>query len=146
MKLSAGFAVRMPGSAIIMYDVWSEKKQQKLFNKAQQKIKSIAPFIKEQKEYKVEKWSFFVNWIFNILNGPAMKNPPDKKYWIDENCNGCGICEIVCPSGNIKMINNKPEWFQSNCEQCLACLNWCPQQAIQYGKKKQVLSYTSADG
>ena len=45
-----------------------------------------------------------------------MKISPDKKYWIDENCDGCSVCEILCPAENINMINNRPEWLQSNCE------------------------------
>ncbi len=61
---------------------------------------------------------------------PAM----DKKFYIDEKCNECGICEKVCISNNISMKDNKPTWNQ-NCEQCLACIQWCPTKAIQYGPK-----------
>lgn len=58
----------------------------------------------------------------------------DGKFCADEKCNSCGICEKICPSNNITLIEGKPDWHQK-CEQCLACIQWCPQEAIQYGKK-----------
>jgi MinD superfamily P-loop ATPase len=58
----------------------------------------------------------------------------DKKFWVDDKCNRCGICSMVCPVSNIEMIDERPSWLH-RCEQCLACLQWCPQEAIQYGEK-----------
>ncbi len=60
-------------------------------------------------------------------------NTMDEKYYSDEKCNGCGICQKICPVDNIKLVNEKPEW-QHKCQFCLACLHYCPQEAIQYGK------------
>jgi MinD superfamily P-loop ATPase len=57
----------------------------------------------------------------------------DKQFSIDPNCNGCGVCEQVCPVGNIKMSERRPLW-QHHCEQCFACLHWCPMKSIQHGK------------
>lgn len=53
----------------------------------------------------------------------------DKSYSITGVCNGCGICNKVCPVNNIEIINNKPVWL-NHCENCLACYNWCPNKAI----------------
>jgi len=134
-KLSAGFMVRMPGNAIVMYDVWSDEKQKKIFSNAQQKINEIVPKIMERNESNPEKGFWLLNCILGIPRPLfAIKPGDDKKYWVDDNCNGCGICEALCPAGNIKMVSDKPEW-QHKCEQCLGCLNWCPKHAIQYGKK-----------
>jgi ferredoxin len=47
-----------------------------------------------------------------------------------DSCNGCGICGKVCPAGNIRIVDGKPEWLH-RCENCRACLNWCPRQAIR---------------
>jgi MinD superfamily P-loop ATPase len=52
----------------------------------------------------------------------------------DSNCDACGVCEKICPIGNITMNVRMPEW-NHHCEQCFACLHWCPQEAIQYGKR-----------
>lgn len=55
------------------------------------------------------------------------------KFNVKENCTGCGLCEKICPSGVIKIKDNKPVW-NGECQQCLGCLNRCPKSAIQYGK------------
>lgn len=137
MKLSAGFAIQMPASAIITFEVEPEDKQQMYFSNAKQKIKRIAPIIKERKEHKIEKMLFLKNWMFRIVRvlfSNSMKNTY-KGFWANEKCNGCGICVALCPTGNIRISNNKPEWGQTNCESCLACFNWCPKQSIQHKKK-----------
>jgi len=127
----------MPASAIITFEVEPEDKQQMYFSNAKQKIKRIAPIIKERKEHKIEKVLFLKNWMFRIVRvlfSNSMKNTY-KGFWANEKCNGCGICVALCPTGNIRISNNKPEWGQTNCESCLACFNWCPKQSIQYKKK-----------
>lgn len=53
----------------------------------------------------------------------------DKKFRVDDSCNGCGICAKVCPVKNIVIEEGKPVW-QHRCEQCAACFSWCPKQAI----------------
>jgi MinD superfamily P-loop ATPase len=57
----------------------------------------------------------------------------DRNFWVDDKCNGCGICARVCPAENIALQAAKPVW-QHWCEQCLACLQGCPREAIQYGR------------
>lgn len=76
------------------------------------------------------------NIIFTGLNRLAFPHVPtmDRSFWVDEKCDGCGICKAVCPSGNIDLPGERPVWLH-HCEQCLACIQWCPQEAIQFGKK-----------
>jgi len=54
-------------------------------------------------------------------------------YWrefrVDETCDGCGLCQELCPTNSIQMVNDKPEWSKT-CEQCMRCVNYCSQQAI----------------
>lgn len=52
----------------------------------------------------------------------------DKEFIVQENCNSCKVCEMVCPKNNIK-VGMKPE-FLHKCDQCYACINHCPQNAI----------------
>ncbi|MDR2194165.1 MAG: 4Fe-4S binding protein [Treponema sp.] len=40
----------------------------------------------------------------------------DKKFTVNNNCTGCGICEKVCPVDNIEILNNKPQ-YKHHCEQ-----------------------------
>ena len=47
-------------------------------------------------------------------------------------CIDCGLCEKVCPVGNIT-VTDRPVWG-GNCTQCLACYHVCPVHAVEYGK------------
>jgi|WetSurMetagenome_2_1015567.scaffolds.fasta_scaffold28982_2 NAD-dependent dihydropyrimidine dehydrogenase PreA subunit len=52
-----------------------------------------------------------------------------RSFKVYDNCNGCGVCEKMCPTGSVKIINNKPVW-SSSCEQCMRCVNYCLKEAI----------------
>jgi len=65
----------------------------------------------------------------------------------DEKCIGCGVCEYVCLSGKIKMIDGKPMWRNDKqCYFCYTCLNYCPTQAIQIKDKFYMKSFTPQRG
>lgn len=55
------------------------------------------------------------------------------RLYADKGCNGCGLCERICPVENIQQSNGHPQ-FASQCMLCLRCLHACPQEAIQIGK------------
>ncbi|MCG8685916.1 MAG: EFR1 family ferrodoxin [Desulfobacterales bacterium] len=52
-----------------------------------------------------------------------------RDFRTDETCDSCGLCEKVCPTDSIRIVNNKPNWSKT-CEQCMRCVNYCPKQAI----------------
>lgn len=59
--------------------------------------------------------------------------PPDAfQHFIrvTDACIGCGICEKVCPSGSIRVVDGKAVHTPGNCQTCLACVHACPQKAI----------------
>jgi len=58
-----------------------------------------------------------------------------KFYKITDRCNGCGICEKMCPVSAVTMSGSRPR-FSGKCEHCNGCLNWCPQKAIHFGRLK----------
>jgi len=136
MKLDAGFVVDMPGNYIPMYGAKPKKVQDKLFSKEKEKTELIAKYVISKKTGRYDNNNIILRTLFSsiIYNLASNKIPKyDKNFWADDNCNGCRICEKVCPVKNIKMEDDKPVW-QGHCEQCFACLQWCPKEAIQYGK------------
>lgn len=63
----------------------------------------------------------------------------DARFFIEDSCNSCGICEKVCPVANIT-VNKKPVYLH-HCEECLACAHHCPQQAIKIKNEKGKARY-----
>ena len=56
-----------------------------------------------------------------------------KKFYAEDTCIGCGLCERNCPQQVIKLENKKPVWTKEKCCKCSACINRGPVKAIQYG-------------
>ena len=135
--ISSVFSIKMP-SNYTPYGSTPEDKQREYFNNANDKIEEIAKIIISREKYIEKSRTSFIRT--NIHPGLLYKlgykyiSAMAKSYIVDENCNGCTICQKVCPVDNIKIIDERPVW-NSHCQQCYACLQWCPQEAIQYGKK-----------
>ena len=137
LALSAAFNVAMP-SNYAPYGETPAAKREKRFQHAEDKLDTIIKTI-TAKETLLEKSpnGFFKS---HIIPGMLYKlgykfiNKMDGSFIVEDQCNGCGTCEKVCPVNNISLIDGKPQWH-SRCQQCYACLQWCPQEAIQYGKK-----------
>ena len=70
----------------------------------------------------------------NILDGKSAQN-----YIVNENCNKCGICIKLCPTGNID-IKDKVV-FNSFCEVCYACVQNCPQNSIHLKNEKSSVRF-----
>jgi len=52
------------------------------------------------------------------------------KFRADESCINCGLCEKVCPTENIDLVDGEV-LFKDNCYLCLRCIHQCPAEAIQ---------------
>lgn len=60
----------------------------------------------------------------------SARSNPKLEFLLDADCNGCGICEKVCPTNRINLIEGRPHWEGEKCHYCYACFNFCPFQAI----------------
>lgn len=90
-----------------------------------------------------------VNFVLEHLGGlfAEMAKYSKEELYADANCSGCGICETVCLSQKIKMVNNKPIWLKNvKCFFCNACLNFCPVRSIQIKSGRFVKFYTDENG
>jgi ferredoxin len=64
-------------------------------------------------------------WLFRYLGIANLW----RTFRVYDSCNGCRLCEKVCPTHSISFTGSKPIWA-SSCEQCMRCANFCPHEAI----------------
>lgn len=139
LKLAAGFGVLMPGNYTPLYGAIPEDKQQEMFTEEKKRVQEIVEMVKIKKQGEIKSGNFLVNL---ILSGLIYRlflfrvHGGDRFFRVNDKCDGCGICQKICPVVNIEMRSGKPAW-QHKCEQCMACLQWCPQEAIQFGRKTE---------
>lgn len=78
----------------------------------------------------------FLNFMMEKLISLITKNINSEiAFCADITCTGCGICEKVCLSKKIKIVDHKPNWKKEvQCYFCYACFNFCPMQSILVGK------------
>lgn len=136
LVLSLGFDIVLPSNYIPWGGPGPAEKLAGLYQAAEEKIKKVVPRIAQKQTAPVERGPLWQRIAFTAVYKLTLNMIPkmDGDFWVDEKCNGCGVCEKVCPVGNIVMTAGKPAWLH-RCEQCLACIQWCPQEAVQYGKK-----------
>ncbi len=68
-------------------------------------------------------------------------------FYVDANCSSCGICQDVCLSRKIGMVEGKPFWREdAKCYRCFACINYCPADAIQLASTRYMKSSTKGQG
>jgi ferredoxin len=134
--LNAGFAINMPGNATSLYDVPKQEKREAMFAREKMRIPEIAEMVRNKSSYGIDANLGILGRLASMATGLMMGkiNESDKSFFVDGNCDGCGICAKLCPVGNIKMTDGKPQW-QHRCECCMACFHWCPKASIQAGGK-----------
>ena len=101
---------------------------------------------KKDDDYYI-KYNFILEKIIlfavNMMESKSIKN----YFYIDSKCNSCGLCNKVCLSNRIKMVDKKPYWDDNIlCYMCYACLNFCPKESIQINSKWYMKSYTASQG
>ena len=53
-----------------------------------------------------------------------------------DTCTKCGLCEKLCPVGNISVNDALPVFSNTKkCQACQRCFAFCPTKAIHIGKK-----------
>lgn len=125
----------MPDNYLVMFNSPDREKSEKIIKDAEKDILAAAEVIKSGKSFASTKitltdrlYSGPVNGLFYGISVTA------KPFYSTESCVSCGLCERVCPLGNISLKDGKPVWG-NNCTHCMACICRCPQEAIEYGNK-----------
>lgn len=124
----------MPENYIAMFNAPEEAQARRIVAAADAQLDAIAEIIRSGNSLPEDS----IRLSDRIMSGPV--NPlfyalfvKDRKFAAGEACTGCGLCERLCPLGNISIQNDKPVW-KGGCTHCMACICSCPAQAIEYGK------------
>jgi len=129
--LSSGFALDMPGNAIVTPPEIEEER----LKKSETVIPEISRLINEQLKNHLEGAdslsAHFKSRVISTLGKNIMFQ--QTRFTTANECVGCGICKRVCPVKNIEIVEGRPVW-QDHCSQCLACFHWCPVKAVSVGK------------
>ena len=133
-SLRYGAGVRMPANYILKYDpalfgAKSERRVQSKLTRAERQIRRIYEDIAGGKR-QIKKNSIMAKTLYT--NIPAL----DAGFTVTKKCTGCGLCERVCPVGNIELREGRPTWLR-HCEHCVACISWCPASAIENGQETE---------
>lgn len=138
LALAAGWSLRMPGNCIYLYGAWKEASRRKAFQKAAARLPLIAQAVRERRRGPVEGLPRPFSWLFDGINASARKHylTKDSFFRVTDRCTSCGLCERICPVGDIRMESGRPVWLGA-CQQCYACIQWCPVEAIQIGRRTE---------
>jgi len=127
--------VTMPENYVAMFSVPGEDECKKIIEDARSVISAGAK--------RVSEGGFFPEWSHGVKDsfksgkinlGFYSYYVHDKKFYVNQNCIGCGKCSELCPLNNISLEGGKPHW-NGSCTHCMACICSCPKEAIEYGKK-----------
>ena len=135
MIFKGALEVVMPDNFILMFRAPTEKKARAIIEKALPVLESGAELIRSKKDFSPQK----IGVLDKIKSGPINKGfcgfyIKTEPFRVENSCTSCGMCEAICPLGNIRLVDGKPEWG-TRCALCMGCINGCPEEAIQYGRQ-----------
>lgn len=136
IKLDAVYGIMTPGNYVPMFKMESDNIINEQLNAAEHDADKIAKLIKNRATGSYNKFTGRLPRLMSFFAYPMYEHGrKTKKFKVNDNCTGCGLCEKVCPRKIIDCAEHqKPVWTQRQCEICLACLHRCPVAAIDYGK------------
>lgn len=133
INIDSGYSVIMPNNHITMFDSESDEVIKNKIKNAKIKILSICENVKNRKK-EIQYDKGFVSMLKSYVIAPIVSSQlNDKKFYVEDSCIRCKLCQKMCPVKNIEIIDGSPIW-KNNCIHCMACIHHCPKNAIQYGK------------
>ncbi len=133
LKLNGFYSVKMFANYVALYNM--KDNAEKANEESSAVIKIVASDVRAKIKNNIpQKANPISKMMSNMMAQKFAEN--DKGFNVSNECNGCGICEKVCPVRNIELVANKPT-FKHKCEQCMACIQNCPSKALNYKNKTQ---------
>lgn len=130
LRLDYVTSLLMPDNSMLFYQIPPVSASEKRLFDAEKRLAEIKKSIQNRETVKIGNVTILSNLVgvgYKMCNKTA-------KFYADENCISCGLCERICPQEAITLNGGKPQWTKTICSKCSACINRCPKSAIQYGK------------
>ena len=132
-------SILMVDSYIPLFDIDKEVIKDKEIDKNLDRIINDIDVRKKYIRKRNIGWRLFSSFM-NLLGSKLVRFLPRVFFKVNDNCINCEICSKVCPTNNIRYIDNKPS-FGKKCESCFACLHNCPKKAIHITGEKSSARY-----
>lgn len=137
IPIDGGFSVVMPNNYTNFTKADTRERVEGLLLDARGRIRDIAERIRSR-EGVMDIRRGSLGRLKTSLISPVFNRwgRSTKYFFVEASCDGCRICEKVCPMKVITLKEGRPVW-EGDCVQCLACLNYCPKSAIQYTRRSK---------
>ncbi|NCC78626.1 MAG: 4Fe-4S dicluster domain-containing protein [Clostridia bacterium] len=133
MHLSAFYGFPTVDNFIFGYDLQNKEEQEQTLKNAEGRLMTIIKSL--SLKGKSDKPSTLLERVLTKAVYPIYeKGRNTRNFYADNRCISCNLCEEICPSKAIEMVDGKPKWIKDQCIHCVACINRCPVEAIQYGQ------------
>ena len=137
IRLVAAYSVQRPNNYILMKGFGiddAELAKEKIAN-SELRVSQIVAAIQGHADDSVPMYTRGTKaWLKSGVVYPLFARMAVKRvrFRTTDACVSCGLCEAVCPTHNIRLVNGRPVWGK-DCVQCVACIHRCPKRAIEYG-------------
>lgn len=131
IALRAVYKLKMPDNYVLLYDVTTQEEEKPILEAAQQKLEEIRGSI-ALRRFAGANASLAARVQTAAIYPMYERSRKTAKFYVTEDCTGCGACAARCPVNAIEMVDGKPVWVKEKCDQCLACIR-C--NAVQFGKR-----------
>lgn len=137
IHIDAGFTVIMPNNYVALFRVDSRERVRGLLLDARGRISDIGERVRSREQIRDIKKGVLAHFKTGILSGLFNRWGRSTRFFsVKPSCDGCKICEKVCPVGVVTLKEGRPVW-QGDCTQCMACINYCPKEAILYTRRSK---------
>lgn len=129
--LAAGWSLRMPDNFSPVPASFLQRAAGRVEAKTLARLEGIAEHVRQAHRLPAEGSGAPLRGMGDWLHRRMLPRMAhwDRGFRVDASCTGCGLCERICPVGNILLDDGKPVW-QGSCEACYACMQWCPVDAV----------------
>lgn len=133
IRVDASFSVKNVTNCAFLTGPGSAESQQRLNREAHVQAKHVAYLI-DSKRMVHEEHRGTIGPVLSKITCREGKRHSTRPFHITVGaCSHCGLCERICPTNTVELLEEGPKWHGNGCTLCLACLQRCPRKCIQYG-------------